>query len=137
MIPSTEERWARARETRKAERLRAETEQLRYAERFPGWSKSATIWRCPRVVAGKQCRLPNGHQSCICQRYYFTLLDHVRLWNTPAGKVLTSEPYYVDPRALGDFRRDCAELGLSVTVEAYSPYFPGSTTLILVERIRA
>lgn len=89
---------------------------------------------CPKTVAGKRCTRfsGSGWPRCICEAHD-RLLDHARSWTDAAGaRVLTAEPYHVDPARLAAFERDCAALGLVVEVGGVSPWYPGSTTLITV-----
>ena len=113
--------------------------EARYAERFPGWKRSRSSSTCPRVVAGKRCFAWSGRWRpgrCICQKHGYPLLDHTRLWVMPdkGGHCFTSDSYHIDEKDLEAFRADCADLGLQVVVEDYSPWFPGNTQLILVTR---
>jgi len=96
--------------------------------------------RCPRVVAGAQCLASMKHASppysnrCICYEFR-GILDHPRLWKLPdGGYALTTEPYTLDGRELGRFLTACSELGLRVEIRGASPYFPGETVLLLIER---
>ena len=90
---------------------------------------------CPRHVVRKRCRRFSQWQTwprCICEAYSH-LLDHAHAWTDAAGaRVLTAEPYHVDPARLAAFERDCAALGLVVEVGGVSPWYLGSTTLITV-----
>jgi len=119
--------------TERQERHDERETRQRYEERFPGWRRSTSPRACPRRVAGLLCQAGAGH-GCICQRYPL-LLDHVKLWLPPeGGYAYTAEPYHVDVDALVKFTAECEGLGLEVAIEDYSPYYPGSTKLILVRR---
>jgi hypothetical protein len=114
-----------------------EAQRKRYEAAFPGWRRSRSgTPRCPRVVAGKRCRIGYPRmEMCICQDFS-SLLDHRKLWRTPNGEsVLTAEPYGIDTGALASFSIECRELGLQVDVEGESPYYPGYTSLIVIRRI--
>lgn len=132
----------RGREALRKSRERTAAMSARYEARFPGWKRSrarTANGACPRVVAGKRC-LSYGRSwsGCVCTRYNsLRLLDHARLWETPDGeRVLTGEPYQLD-KGFQELVGECLMLGLSVTVEPYSPYFPGNTMLVLIRRAEA
>jgi hypothetical protein len=94
---------------------------------------------CPRVVAGKRCLAFNGGGRCICQWSHLSgLIDHARIWLDRDGRhVYTVEPYGVDPGALTLLCHELEFLGLTARVSDRSPWFPGSTTLILVQKEEA
>jgi hypothetical protein len=131
-------RMERIRADRKAERAEREATAARYAARFPGWRDSSAP-ACPRVVAGKRCRRYRHHLGrggpCLCETYSYRPLDHARQWLKPDGShALTAEPYHLDNETMIAFIRDCAALGLKVSVSDDSPYYPGSSWLVLVDR---
>lgn len=134
---TTEERAAEMRAERQAITEKAQ----RYGVRFPGWQwlRGGRPKACPRVVAGKRClwgseKRQRGDARCICERFD-DLLDHGRLWRKPnGGHALTGEPYYVNGARHSAFAEECSALGLRVTRSDDSPYYPGHTTLIIVER---
>jgi hypothetical protein len=114
-----------------------DTAERRYGEwagdRTRRFRPSTTASRCPRVVAGRRCRL-NYRGACICERHRW-FLDHARLWLDPNGRhVLTCEPYEAEGDELVAFADELRELGLSFTVVGYSPWNPGGTFLVVVER---
>lgn len=86
---------------------------------------------CPRTLAGRRhIELDRG--ICICDN---RVLDHPRRWTDREGRpVVTAEPYGQDGESLADLLRELAELGLTVLVDGRSPYYPGSTILILMRR---
>ena len=92
---------------------------------------------CPRVVAGKRCRVgwPGG-RDCLCMRYNGSvLLDHARIWRTPRGEaVLTAEPYGLKDRYVAAFRAEIAPLGLELEVTNESYWFVGTTLIIVRQR---
>jgi hypothetical protein len=96
-------------------------------------SEAAT---CPRVAAGKRCRVGYfGGDRCICQRYAMTLLDHSRIWLDEDGRhAYTAEPYNFDGAEFAELAAECAGLGLSIYVTGRSPYFPGCTVLLVISR---
>jgi|GEM_PF-3543974 len=109
---------------------------------YPADWRPSNARACPRVVAGKRCRLYAETRygleyDCACAGWSHTLLDHRRMWRTPAGLVLTAEPYHVDGEELARFVAVCEELGLRVTLSGRSPYFPGAALLLRVERAAA
>lgn len=112
----------------------ASAQAARYAARFPGWRDSSAS-PCPRVIAGIRCGLTRDG-CCTCGHFY-RVLDHARIWITRAGeRVLTAEPYTtaVDDAALRSLVDECARLGLCVTLDDDSPYWPGRTVLVMVTR---
>ena len=103
---------------------------------YPADWRPSNARACPRVVAGKRCRAWSyTGEPCACEGW--RLLDHPRLWRTPAGHVLTAEPYHVDGEELARFVAVCGELGLRVSLSGESRYFPGATLLLRVERAAA
>ncbi|MGH3220229.1 MAG: hypothetical protein ACRDPY_16255 [Streptosporangiaceae bacterium] len=102
-----------------------------------GWRPS-TAHPCPRTAAGKRCRAYHDAEPCICQRLHHRLLDHPRMWLTAKGeRVFTAEPYQFDGNAFADLVHDCDQLGLDITVQGTSPYFPGRTALIIIRKARS
>jgi hypothetical protein len=75
-------------------------------------------------------------RQCVCRDPDVTdMLDHARLWRTPdGGYMLTGEPYGYDRRNIDRFHRVMEALGLKVETSAESPWYPGSTTLIMITR---
>lgn len=119
------------------ERKRAEDQDRRYAEAFPGWREKWNLPRYPRMVAGKRCLIgyPSMRMGCICQEYYHRVFDHTRIWQTPEGyRVLTAEPYDLKISDISALEARCRELGLAVELFPYSPYLPGHTTMLLIHR---
>jgi hypothetical protein len=90
---------------------------------------------CARVVAGRRCGLSSGTYSCECQQFH-RLFDHGRTWLDPAGhRVISGEPYGIDDEVLRRFQQQVADpLDLVVSTEPNSPWFPGHTSLVLVQR---
>ena len=90
---------------------------------------------CPRIVAGKRC-LENGPSCpCVCQSYRHRAFDHARMWRDSKKRhVFTSEPYGISGEEVVALVSDMAELGLSVCLDARSPWNPGSTILIVITR---
>jgi hypothetical protein len=68
------------------------------------------------------------------------VLDHARMWHRGRrhGKgrrwTLTSEPYHLEGGPFLEFVEWCRSLGLRVWLSGRSPYFPGQTLLLVVER---
>lgn len=93
---------------------------------------------CPRVVAGKRCVRYNGQRfsrpRCICEVAALTdLFDHTRMWiDGNGGHVLTTEPYFCPPERVAAVAVELAPLGLTVETRDYSPWNPGSTTLLVI-----
>jgi hypothetical protein len=100
---------------------------LRPSPRVPG--------ACPRVAAGRRCGMHYREYSCVCQAFH-SLFDHGRTWLDAAGHhVVSGEPYWIDPEVLRRFEQQVAEpLHLLVTTEPASPWNPGYTSLVLVQR---
>ena len=123
------------------ERAREELQKMeeRYRETFPDLRKAKrSVVCCPRVVAGKRCQegYPDSGGHCICLRYYNRILDHSRMWIDREGcKVMTSEPYGIDLDVLYKFREECRNLGLTVSIRAYSPYNPGATMMVMIRKL--
>lgn len=98
---------------------------------------------CPRRVAGKRCKRFTRREPqprCICEMYPL-LFDHDFMWRTKdRARVLTLEPYNYNGKDAASvavfeaFRLDCEALGLEARIEPFSPWYPGSTTLITVHR---
>ncbi len=85
---------------------------------------------CPRSLAGRHCKAWNP--PCPCQH---PALDHLNAWTDRNGRpVLTAEPYSADGEELAELIGDLVALGLRVTVDGRSPYYPGATTLLLIQR---
>lgn len=93
---------------------------------------------CPRSLAGlghTEVRDFAGSAVCVCAN---PLLDHPRRWlDRDRRPVLTAEPYAAAGRALLALLERLTLLGLTVDVSARSPYFPGSTLLLLIRRTDA
>jgi hypothetical protein len=109
------------------------------AARFAAWRhwRPSTAKRCPRVVAGKRCRAYTQRQDgiCVCQRRYYPLLDHPRMWLTETGeRVFTAEPYNFSGDDFAGLVAECSDLGLKVSVTGSSPYFPGRTILLIIRK---
>lgn len=105
------------------------TYETRMMARF-GYKRESSAPPCPLVVAGKRCASYTG--SCICQRYYWTLLDHHRLWLTHEGDyVLTAEPYDIEDETLEAFRREIEPFGITLDVTTESLWFSGTTLLVI------
>lgn len=105
-----------------------------------GWRESRAA-HCPRVITGGRCLHRYKYpRLCVCdqwaQTYGLGVVDHARMWLThDGGYVLTFEPYGMpDDERLTRFRADAVALGLTVTVGDRSPYYPGSTTLLIVSK---
>ena len=104
--------------------------------------KRTALHACPRVVAGKRCRVYNPRSDyqgeCACQPIGQTnarILDHARVWKDQSGqRVLTAEPYNVDLALLRKLEKDCADLDLIVKVGGEAPWHPVMTTLIWIAR---
>jgi hypothetical protein len=57
------------------------------------------------------------------------------MWGLPGGgHVLTAEPYHVEGDDLSLFTAACSDLGLRLYLSGGSPYYPGRTLLLVVER---
>lgn len=75
--------------------------------------RPSTVTVCPLSVLGRRCRTRYA-EVCICQRHH-RLLDHGRVWVDDRGRrVLTGEPYDLDPVEVVDLAADLAPLGLAV-----------------------
>ena len=113
----------------------AEEIELRYAARFPGWRRSRAP-ECPRPVAGKRCLSGYPHRPCCpaCQSEETrSLFDHQRAWIDDMGRrVLTLEPYHVDPAARSALKAICDDLSLVIEASVDSPWFPGRTKLLII-----
>jgi hypothetical protein len=110
------------------------------AKRFRAWFgwRPSTAARCPRTVAGKRCYAHQRYEKCICQRLYYPLLDHPRMWLTREGeRVFTAEPYHFEGADFADLAAECQQLGLRIYVNGLSPYFPGRSLLIVILRERS
>jgi hypothetical protein len=117
-----------------ASRRPYEAQQARFFEWY-GWRPSAAR-TCLRVFAGKRCTKGYAvhYSMCICDRHYH-ILDHICRWRTQDGRdVLTADPYEFAGDEFAALVADCAELGLEARVTGTSPYFPGRTVLIVIER---
>lgn len=91
---------------------------------------------CPRAVAGLRCvAWHSSARQCVCVPYCHSVLDHGRMWINKAGQhVLTGEPYHLHSGTLLSFGQAIEALGLEFTIQAESPYFPGHTVLLMVEK---
>jgi hypothetical protein len=94
--------------------------------------RPAAVRACPLIVAGKDCEA-DSDTRCVCQRHHH-VLDHPRAWFDRAGRfAYTAEPYEVDGTDIVDLITDMTALGLRVTVGGRSPWYPGSTFLIVIK----
>ena len=67
------------------------------------------------------------------ERQRWPFFDHVHTWLDREGRhVLTSEPYDLTPRRVEELTEEMAALGIAVTVSDRSPWYPGSTTLLIL-----
>ncbi len=109
--------------------------QVQRARDWFHW-RSSTAVRCPRALAGKRCRqYHDGDNTCICIQLHYPLLDHAARWITAEGEpILTAEPYDFSGQDFADLVAACNDLGLRVSVNGTSPYFPGRTTLIIIRK---
>ncbi len=109
-------------------------QQARFREWF-GWRPSGAL-PCPRIAAGKHCLVGTRTPGlCTCCKYTHGLLDHARVWlDGDGGHVYTAEPYDFDGAEFAELAAECAGLGLDVCVTGTSPYFPGRTTLIVIQK---
>lgn len=84
---------------------------------------------CPRRLAGKVCRVGSPRYSrCYCQS---PLNDHGRAWRHAHGdEVVLWEPYSISPVELARVWQLATDDGLSVSVTAASPYYPGCTIAV-------
>lgn len=71
---------------------------------------------------------------CVCAR---RVLDHPRRWQHNDGHpVLTAELYEADGAELAQLVTDLVALGLTCRVDGRSPWNPGKTLLLVIERAR-
>jgi hypothetical protein len=117
--------------------------------RARGWRGGTDYHDCLAHVLGRRCHVNredrNGRQ-CVCIQQLDALghrvFDHGRKWTvTHTGqKVQTYEPYwdYLTPEQaeelLAEARAWCAGFGLIVIRGGRSPYYPGRTTLLIVQK---
>ena len=88
---------------------------------------------CPRIVAGRRCLENSPSRPCVCSIYRDKAFDHARMWQDSKRRhVFTSEPYGIHGEEVVALVSDMAELGLSVRLDARSPWNPGHTILIRI-----
>ena len=66
---------------------------------------------------------------------YDLSLDHPRMWRTPEGELFaTADPYHIELEDLEPLLSVSRELGLDVTLDGRSIYYPGHTFTIIITR---
>jgi hypothetical protein len=87
---------------------------------------------CPRNVAGIK-HLGWGH-NCICDQFR-DLLDHAHSWRDLATHmVVTGEPYHAPKARIEEFRKALHPMGLLLTVNNESPWYPGRTKFLRIDK---
>ena len=125
-----------------------EDARWRQEARTRGWRGGARHG-CPAHVLGRRChsyRPGRFGDLCICNQLWAAfgqdVYDHGRTWTDirTGQKVQTLEPYwdYLTPeqaeQLLAELREWCAEFGLTAERGERSPYYPGRTTLLIVQK---
>ena len=115
----------------------APTHGLAHERQMLDWYglRPSTARACLRVVLGKRC-VASIDWDCLCQTVMHRQpFDHVYIWLDRDGQhVMTLEPYDLTPRRIEELTAQMAGLGITVTVGDRSPWYPGSTTLLLLTR---
>jgi hypothetical protein len=101
-----------------------------------GWRHSTSSYRCPLEVAGAHCwhrpeiNYPGG---CVCDALsQRRALEHVRRWTDRTGyPVVTAEIVGLADEHTAEIQTFCSAFGIEVGAAAYSPYWPGRTTLLI------
>ncbi|MBM3675352.1 MAG: hypothetical protein FJW88_10475 [Actinobacteria bacterium] len=107
--------------------------------RYERWARAIGLrpsqaQRCPRVVAGLRCTAWRSAAPCACQALD-RVLDHARVWLRADGRrVLSAEPYDVTSDDLAALLVCAIELGLVFSIHGASPWNPGATVLLVIER---
>ncbi|HEU0197084.1 MAG TPA: hypothetical protein VFQ88_07750 [Nevskiaceae bacterium] len=65
-----------------------------------------------------------------------SLYDHPRVWSVPGTRrrVMTLEPYRASDGDISSARAVLGRLGIGLRVEPYSPWNPGNTVMLVLER---